>query len=296
VEREATGRGAREARTGVSGFHESDVRSILARSGENGGPYWSREDGNIHAPAGFSTIDVLNVLGELGATTGSHAEVAKAVEFVFGYQTPQGAFRYSPASSKFPCMTGQILAGFGRVGAIGDSRCAASFSWLLENQADDGGWRCATVKLGRSPETDASNPGATLYVLDALRLHHEQVTGSDRDRIDRAVESLLSHWETRAPLGPCLFGIGSRFRRVEYPFLRYNLFYYVYVLSHYPAARYDPRFSQVFRELKAHTQAGQMIVEAPHHKWQAYAFARKGCPSALATARWRAIQANVDGA
>ncbi|TNC23422.1 prenyltransferase/squalene oxidase repeat-containing protein [Amycolatopsis alkalitolerans] len=266
---------------------EPDIQQVLARAGENGGPFWSREDGNIHAPAGFSTIDVLNVLGELGATVESHPRLAEAIEFVFGYQAADGAFRYSSASSKFPCMTGQILAGLGRLGALDGSRCPAAFSWLLDNQSEDGGWRCATVKLGKSPETDAANPGATLYVLDAFR-HRPDAGG---DRLDYAVESLLHHWETREPLGPCAFGIGSRFLRVEYPFLRYNLFYYVYVLSHYPSAVGDRRFQEAVRALAAHAREGQMIVEAPHRKWLEYDFARKGRPSAPATARWREIQA-----
>ena len=41
---------------------------ILTQQNANGGPFWSRDDGNIHAPNGTSTLLVLNVLGELGAS------------------------------------------------------------------------------------------------------------------------------------------------------------------------------------------------------------------------------------
>ncbi len=41
-----------------------EVASILSTSEINEGKYWSRKDGDIHAPHGFSTIDVLNTLGE----------------------------------------------------------------------------------------------------------------------------------------------------------------------------------------------------------------------------------------
>ena len=53
---------------------------------------------------------------------------------------------------------------------------------------------------------------------------------------DDAVDLLLSHWTTRAPLGPCRFGIGTIFLQVSYPFASYNLFFYVYVLSFYARA------------------------------------------------------------
>jgi hypothetical protein len=104
------------------------------------------------------------------------------------------------------------------------------------------------------------------------------------------VAFLLHHWETRAPLGPCLFGIGSRFLQVEFPFIRYNLFYYVYVLAHFERARGDHRFLEALNALAAHVRDGEMVVDSPHRAWQDYEFARRGCPSALATLRWREIE------
>jgi hypothetical protein len=44
----------------------SEIKDIIGLSEINGGSYWSRSDGDIHAPAGFSTIDVLNTLGDIG--------------------------------------------------------------------------------------------------------------------------------------------------------------------------------------------------------------------------------------
>jgi hypothetical protein len=270
----------------------SEIQSIVDRERTNGGRFWSREDGNIHAPAGFSTLLVLNVLGELGATGRGHRVISGAVDLLFENQTDDGAFRYSPTSSEFPCITGQALAGLGRLGVAGDEGSEAGYRWLLDGQWSDGGWRCATVKLGRSPETDASNPGATLFVLDAFRFRHN--TRKDETRLAGAVESLLRHWETRIPMGPCTFGIGSRFLKVEYPFWRYNLFYYVYVLSHYREARGDARFIDALEQLRAHTNDdGEVVIDTPPRAWQEYAFARRRQASALATARWQEIQGNL---
>ena len=265
------------------------IGSLLDRRGVNGGPFWSRDDGDIHAPSGFSTIDVLTVLGDLGARV-DDAAIEAAAEFVFGYQADDGSFRYGAKSSKLPCFAGRITAALCRVGVTeDDDRLCAAFDWMLDHVWDDGGWRCATVKLGKSPETDASNPGSTLYVLDALRFR----PGTDRGVTDAAVETLLHHWETRLPLGPCTFGLGSRFLRVEYPCLRYNLLFYVDVLSHYEAARNDPRFDDALAELASHVVDGELVVDTPHRAWRGFDFARPGTPSSLATARWRSIEANM---
>lgn len=274
------------------GRWESEIRSILDREGENGGPFWSRKDGNIHAPAGLSTLLVLNVLGEAGATSTSDPVITGAVDLLFENQADDGAFRYSPASSKFPCITGQALAALGRLGMAGDERAEAGYRWLLDGQWTDGGWRCATVRLGTSPQADASNPGATLFVLDAFRFRDS--TSGDDDRLAGAAHSLLDHWDTRIPVGPCAFGIGSRFMKVEYPFWRYNLFYYVYVLSHYRQVRNDRRFVDALKQLRGHTDdAGQLVVDAPPRAWREYSFCHPGTASYLATERWHEIERNL---
>ena len=112
--------------------------------------------------------------------------------------------------------------------------------------------------------------------------------------LDRAIEFLLGHWVTREPLGPCTFGIGARFLRVEYPLLRYNLFYYVHVLSHYAAARADGRFHEALRELSVHVGDDGVILDNPHRAWRSFAFARPGQASELATKRWHEIVRNTD--
>lgn len=265
---------------------------ILRRQEDNGGLFWSRYDGDIHAPSGYSTIDTLFVLGELGITLRDDKQIAEAIEFLLAYQLPDGSFRYAPKSPRLPCLSARIIAALGRLGLSDDSRLERSFQWLLDTQWEDGGWRCATVKLGKSPLTDASNPGTTLYVLDAFRFRKNSPT--DNEILERGVDFLLQHWEIRQPVGPCAFGIGSRFLTIEYPFLRYNLFYYVYVLSFYSKALTDQRFQQAFLQLKNKVTNDQLIPENPHRAWQKFDFARKGKVSGMGSLRWKEIIRNME--
>ena len=58
--------------------------------------------------------------------------------------------------------------------------------------------------------------------------------------------------------------LGSQFLQVEYPFLRYNLFFYVCVLSFYARARSDPRFRAALSALDAkRDKAGRLVVARP---------------------------------
>lgn len=270
----------------------STIYEILKRQNDNGGQFWSREDGDIHAPFGFSTIDTLFVLGEVGYSVNDSTQITNAIDFILSYQTPEGCFKYSLKSSKLPCMTARIIAGMGRLGYKNDLRIEKSYQWMLNTQWDDGGWRCKTVKLGKSPLTDASNPGTTLYVLDAFRFRNN--SPEDIDKLEKAVDFLLQHWEVKQPVGPCNFGIGSMFMKIEYPFLRYNLFYYVYVLSFYDIAIRDQRFQEAYMQLKDKTVNNKLIPENPHKAWKTFDFAKKGQISEIGTKRLHEIKNNIE--
>jgi hypothetical protein len=97
------------------------------------------------------------------------------------------------------------------------------------------------------------------------------------------------------PVGPCHYGIGKLFMQVEYPFLRYNLFYYVYVLSFYEKARQDKRFSEALVALQQKLDSqGRMIVERPNRKLSGLTICPKGKPSAAASARYQEIMKNME--
>jgi len=164
--------------------------------------------------------------------------------------------------------------------------------YLAGSMHEGGGWRCSFSKFGRGPETECSNPGATLYVLDVLRHFEEFREGSSI--ADPAVESLLNHWVTRTPTGPCHWGIGTQFLQIEYPFLRYNIFYFVYILSFFPLARNDTRFQQAFAALCSKLdEEGRIVVERPHRSLGKLNFCAKGRGSDAATRRLIEIQNNL---
>jgi hypothetical protein len=144
-------------------------------------------------------------------------------------------------------------------------------------------------KFGHGPETKCSNPGPTLMILDVFRF----TPYLKSDRLDTAVEFFLHHWETKAPIGPCHYGIGHLFMQVEFPMLRYNIFYYVYVLSFYDKAKRDPRFLEAFAALSGKLVGGEMPVENPNRELSDYNFCRKNSGSELATRRYREIVKNI---
>jgi hypothetical protein len=274
----------------VTGVRQRDIEALLAKRHDNGGDFWATMDGKLGVGDPFSTLTSLLLLHELGVDE-THEAVGGAIRLVLEAWREDGRFRLAPKGSLYPCYTAAAARALCRFGYGGDRRLLGTFEYLLQTQHDDGGWRCRKFPYGRGPETEFSNPGVTLAVLDAFRftarIHQSR-------RFDTAVESLLTHWTERRPLGPCHFGIGTLFMQVEYPLLRYNLFNYVYVLSFFDRAKEDPRFLEAFRLLESKLDAsGRLVVERPNRKLAHFSLCRTGQPSESATVRFREIAGNL---
>lgn len=264
-----------------------DVAAILARRHDNGDDLWSTPDRRLAKGGPFSTLGAVRLLVELGVDAADPV-LAAARELIWGVWREDGRFRLAPGAI-YPCQTAHAVSTLAHLGCADDPRLARSFDHLLATQFDDGGWQCNKFSYGRGPETESSNPGPTLTALDAFRF----TALADTPALERAVEFLLDHWVSRTPLGPCHYGIGTLFLQVGYPFSDYNLFHWVYVLSHYDRAKSDPRFAEALAVLEAKLVAGQVVPERVNRGLAGLRFCAKGEPSALATLRHREIRANL---
>lgn len=268
--------------------YSNDIQAVLSQRHNNGADYWATPDGRVGVGAPFSTLTSLIILHELGLGP-RHEAVKGASQALFAGWREEGRFRVTPGGI-YPCHTSNAARVLSRFGHAKDSRLQITYRHLLETRHEDGGWRCNKFSYGRGPETELSNPGVTLFALDALRFTKQL----DQAPLNNAVESLLNHWTVKQPTGPCQFGIGTLFKQTEYPFIRYNLFYYVYVLSFYAMAKPDKRFQEAFELLASkRDEKGQMIVERPHRGLADFECCRKGEPSPLASKRFREIEDNL---
>jgi hypothetical protein len=284
--------------------HREDVAAILTHRHDQGGDYWTTPDLRLGKGGSFSTLEVVRVLTELGVEP-SDPVLGGAAELIWSTWREDGRFRLAPGSI-YPCQTINAADALCWLGYASDPRLAVTFEHLLATRWADGGWRCAKFSYGRGPETECANPGPTLAALDAFRFRDGGATvetdaaadpgvppEGEESVLDAAVDVLLGHWVTRAPLGPCHYGIGTLFLQVGYPFAGYNLFAWVHTLSFYPRARRDPRFREALAALESKLVDGQVVPERVPRAYAGYSFCRKGVPSALATRRYQEILANV---
>jgi hypothetical protein len=273
----------------VSKQYQSDVESILAKRHDSGWDYWATPDRRLIKGSPFSTLDCAFMLLELGMDP-TEPVLNETANLILGSWREDGRFKLSPQGAIYPCHTIHAARTLCHLGYASDRILKRTFDHLLEIQHSDGGWRCNKFSFGRGPETEFSNPGPTLSALDAFRFTD---TLNKNETLDKAVEFLLDHWETRIPLGPCHYGIGSLFMQVAFPFSNYNLFFYVYVLSFCDRAKKDRRFLDALGILETKLVNGKIVVERPNQKLAGFAFCKKGEPSDLATERYHEILKNL---
>lgn len=269
--------------------YQTDIETIISKRYDNGGDYWTTPDRRLIKGSPFNTLVSAYILSELGMDMADPL-LKETADLILSSWREDGRFQLYPQGAIYPCQTINAARTLCHLDLASDYRLKKTFDHLLDTQHSDGGWRCNKFSFGRGPETEFSNPGPTLTALDAFRYTHFLNNSAS---LDKAAEFLLNHWDTRLPLGPCHYGIGTLFFQLTYPFITYNLFYYVYVLSFYSKAKKDPRFLSALGLLESKLSDGKIIVERPNQKLAGFIFCKKGEPSDLATARYKEIISNL---
>jgi hypothetical protein len=279
----------------------TDIEIILSHRHDNGADFWATPDGRLAKGHPFSTYWSSLMLLELGMPP-SDPILTKVAELFFEIQRPDGRFKLLPSGTIYPCHSAYAAGLLCRLGYVSDERIQTTLRHFLATPYQDGGWRCNKFLFGRGPKdggpkesslaTEYSNPLPTLNILDAFRFSHYL---NNEPALDAAVEFLLNHWTLKKPIGPCQYGIGSRFMQIEYPLPSYNLFNYLYILSFYDYAKQDPRFKQALQKLENKMIDDQIVIERSSPKLSKLEFCKKGRPSLLATKRYFEMKSRLKG-
>jgi len=156
----------------------------------------------------------------------------------------------------------------------------------LTNLVDENGWRCVCdPELGkfRGPgRKDDACPIANVYALKALSLIDQVTLEMDTvyAAIRKGIEMLLHHWEHQTERKIYLFGIGTDFRKLKYPFVWYNILHVVDVLSRFPEVHSDPRFIEMVTTITQQAdEGGRYTANSMYMAWKGWSFANKKEPS-----------------
>jgi hypothetical protein len=218
--------------------------------------------------------------------------MAAGIKAVMAHQSPEGAFqslmnihkRYGGTGedtwSWMLCDAPTLLYALLAFGLGEDQRVERAVEHLV-GLVDDNGWRCkAASELGkfRGPgRKDDPCPIVNIYALKALSQVPRLL---DSPATRTGAEMLLWHWEHQSERKVYMFGIGTDFRKLKYPFVWYDILHVVDVLSRLPFVYTDPRFQEMEETITAQAdENGRYTASSMYKAWKGWSFADKKTPS-----------------
>jgi len=233
----------------------------------------------------------LSTLADFGVRA-DDAGMSAGITAVMAHQSPEGAFQTVVNIPKAFGGTGEdtwtwmlcdaptLLYALLVMGLGDDPRVKRAVDHLA-GLVDENGWRCvAAPELGkfRGPGRKADPcPIANVYALKALAQVPELL---DSPAAHTGAEMLLWHWEHQTERKIYLFGIGSDFRKLKYPFVWYDVLHVVDVLSRFPFVHADPRFREMAETIAAQAdKEGHYTASSMYRAWKGWSFADKKNPS-----------------
>ena len=261
------------------------VQDLIASASGWGDRPLKRHNDASHPIYAFST------LADFGLRTDDDG-MSGSIAAMMAHQAPSGAWqtvvnipaRFGGSGedqwSWMACDAPTLLYSLLAFGLDGDPRVQKAVEHLA-GLADESGWRCvAAPELGsfRGPgRKDDPCPMATVYALKALAQVSDLL---DSPATRAGTETLLDHWACQGERKIYLFGIGTDYRKLKYPFVWYNVLHVVDVLSRYPFVHNDPRLCEMVEAITSQAdEEGRYTATSMYRAWKGWSFADKKNPS-----------------
>jgi hypothetical protein len=261
------------------------IQSMIEGTADWPGYPLKRHNDAAHMIYKFST------LADFGIRV-SDSNMAKGIEAVLSHHSPEGPFQIVVNIPKAFGGTGEdmwtwilcdsptLLYSLLAMGLGEDSRVRRAVDHLV-GLVDENGWRCrAASELGKFKgpgRREDPCPIVNVYALKALSLCPDLI---DSPPTHLGTEMLLGHWERRGERKMYLFGIGTDFRKLKYPYVWYDVLHVVDVLSRYPFVHSDPRFLEMVEAITVQADGdGCYTAKSMYRAWKDWSFADKKNPS-----------------
>jgi len=277
------------------------IQSLVSEATTRGERPLKRHNDAGHPIYKFST------LVDFGLRAGDPG-IKPIIQAVMEHQSPQGAFQSvinipqafggtgEDLWTWIVCDAPTLLYALLAMGLGADPRVQRAIEHLV-GLSTDAGWKCAAApELGKfkGPGRKADPcPIANVYALKALSQIPKLL---DSPATHAGVEMLLQHWESSSGQKYFLFGVGSDFRKLKYPFVWYDILHVADVLSRFPFVHDDPRFHEMISAIisRADTE-GRYTAGSMYQSWKGWSFADKKNPSPWLTFLVLRIQKRMKG-
>ena len=235
--------------------------------------------GRVHYTETGKTYWDLFILADIGLTL-KDLLLDNLAEDIFRFQRQDGSFVIPPnVEETYFCMSAILISSLARMGYREDPRIEKYIRLALNSQQNDGGWYCHYFGYDPNVESCPMDNLNLLMLLGQYDKHRES------PQIIGAIDGLLGHWEKRYQLHG--FGIGRRFRSLQYPAVKYGILRVLDVLSLFPYAVDSRSFWIMMDTVRQKAVDGMYTAEIVDSNYSEFDFAQQEKPS-----RWLTFLVN----
>ncbi len=249
---------------------DNSIRKIISRIKGNDVGIPAIKSGRVHYTEAGKAYWDLFFLADIGLTVKDAGLEAEAEE-IFKFQSRDGTFTMPPnVQDNYFCMSAILIASLAKMGYRDDPRVIKYIRAAMGTQMPGGGWDCYgdSYVIGDSCPMDDMN----ILMLLGQYLDYRNNPG-----LYGAIDNLLTHWQERTHLYG--FGVGKRFRSLQYPAVKYGILRVLDVLSFFPYAVKSPAFQNMLDCVHAKIADGRYFVEAADMVYTDFDFSQTREPS-----------------
>jgi len=248
---------------------DAAIRGILTRLKDKQRGIGAWRTGAVSCESPGSAIWDLFFLSDIGFNA-QQLGIQGEAEAILKSQRPDGAFITEPGmEDNYFCMSGVLLSCLARLGYAEVPEMTRFVRRLLEEQRPGGGWNC-----------EGSRTDCPMDNLNVLMLLGQYPRYREDSRLNGALELLLGHWSKREQgLRLAGFGIGRRYRSLQYPAIKYGILRVLDVVSEFPHAVAQPAYREMLEFVRSQGRDGYYHAEMPTESYRGFDFAQTQLPS-----------------
>jgi hypothetical protein len=259
-------------------LQDAGIKKLVARLKGSDAGIPAIKSGRVHYTEAGKAYWDLFFLADIGLSI-KDVGLEQEAEQAFRFQSHDGSFTMPPnVKDNYICMSAILISSLAKMGYKDDPRVAKYIRAALTTQMPGGGWDCygETVGVLESCPMDDMNILMLLGQYEA-HVHNPGLNG--------AIDCLLDHWAEGSHLYG--FGVGNRFRNLQYPAVKYGILRVLDVLSLFPHAIESKSFRSMLDFVRAKSVGGKYIVDAVESAYCDFEFGQIAEPS-----RWLTFLVN----
>jgi hypothetical protein len=254
----------------ITALEDKSIQKIISRLKSQNAGIPAIRSGLVHYTATGKAYWDLFFLADIGLTIKDAGLEAEAEE-IFRYQLRDGTFTL-PLNVKdnYYCMSAILISSLAKMGYRDDPRVIKYIRSALAEQIPGGGWDCYAYDYG---------PGYSCPMddMNVLKLLGQYKDYRENPKLNGAIDHLLMHWETGDNIYG--FGVGKRFRSLQYPAVKYGILRVLDALSLFPYAMKQPAFQNMLDFVHAKAKDGRHFAESADMVYTDFDFSQTGEPS-----------------